>query len=554
VSSAPWPTCLVHLRDKEAKLHQGEYSLVPRGKAKQRSKASKPSEQLSPVASSESVQPAPFSPNWVNRLSVYLTSDYFLVLAALLISLIGLIFGEKIKYGGGFGMDGYFYGTWARDFFSSIFVGGVDLYYIQRILPSAVVHYSLRLLHLPLTNRNIITAFGILNVIAITCSAYVWCLIANKLAISRQGKLFGFMALFLNFALMKWPSYYPVLTDVLGFFIGLLMIYFYLLDKKIGLFILMGLGAFVWPMLIYQGALLLMFPRDEVRDKTCTSAPYGLNIVAGAAVALGVLVYLAWLALHTDLTMTRIPPMTSLVHLSIAISVLYLFFGFVVLLDCDKLFDFKHLFGYVKRWTFFAAIIFFFAIKWLQGSLANGPSLRSFSEELYLIASANLAKPAIFYVAHVMFFGPIIILALFFWKSASKIMHQHGLGLTLCLAFGLLLSLNSQSRQLISFFPLLVTFVVKGIDDISWRPYHLFLFASVSVVLSKVWLLISGAPIDLDETKFSEQLFYMNVGPWMSDYMYSIQGTAVLIAGVLLYLLYVKHTKRTITLSLANQS
>lgn len=488
-----------------------------------------------------------FLVNWVRRLSVYLTSDYALVLAALLISSIGFLFGEKIKTNDGFGMDGYFYGWWAKDFHSNIFVVGVDAFFIQRILPSALVHYSLRLVHVPLTDENIIKAFGILNVIAITLSAYIWCLIANKLAISRRGKLFGFMALFLNFALMKWPSYYPVLTDVLGFFIGLLMIYFYLVGNRIGLFILMGLGAFVWPMLIYQGALLLMFPGDEVKGKTCTPARYGLNIAVGAAVALVVLPYLVWLALNTDLTIGGLQPMASLVHLSIAIAVLYLFLGLIMLLDCDKLFNFKHLFGYIRRWTFFAAILFFFAIKWLQGWLSSALPPRSLDEVFYEIASTNLAKPAVFYVAHVIFFGPIVILALFYWKSACKIMHQHGLGLSLCLAFGLLLSLNSESRHLFSFFPLLVTFIIKGMDDIFWRPYHLFLFALVSVLLSKVWLIIGGAPIHLDPRRFSEQLFYMNLGPWMSDAMYSVQGTAVLITGVVLYLLYVKRTKGMIT-------
>jgi hypothetical protein len=254
-----------------------------------------------------------------------------------------------------------------------------------------------------------------------------------------------------------------------------------------------------------------------------------------------------WVALNTNLVFTQIPPMTSLIHLSLAISFLYLLFGLLWLLDCDWLFNFKHMFGYLRRWTFFAAILFFFAIRWLQGRLANGPSPRSSYDELYGIVAACLAKPALFYVAHVIFFGPIIVLALFFWKSACKVMHQYGLGLSLCMAFGLLLSLNSQSRQLFSFFPLVVIFVVKAVDDISWRPYHLFLFAFVSVVLSKVWLLMGGAPIYLDERKFSDQLFYMNVGPYMSDAMYSIQGTAVLITGVLFYLLYVKHTRARIT-------
>jgi hypothetical protein len=84
-------------------------------------------------------------------------------------------------------------------------------------------------------------------------------------------------------------------------------------------------------------------------------------------------------------------------------------------------------------------------------------------------------------------------------------------------------------------------------DDISWRPYHLFLFALVSVGLSKIWLLIGGAPTKMDERIFSEQIFYMNLGSWMSDGMYSIQGTAVLLTVVLVYLLYVKRPREMIT-------
>jgi hypothetical protein len=488
-----------------------------------------------------------FSHNWASKFLTFLTFDFALTLAALLIALIGFLFGEKIKAAGGLGMDGYYYGTWAKSFYTSIFVDGVNDLFIQRILPSALVHYSLRLLFIPLTDVNVIRAFGILNVAAITFSAYIWCLIANNLGISRQGKIFGFMALFLNFAILKWASYYPVITDVSAYFISLLMLYFYLIRNRLGLFILIGLGAFVWPTLIYEGTLFLMFPRDEVKDETPAPARYWLNIALGSAVTVAILLYMRWLVLTTDLTFTTpILPLISLVHLSIAFSLLYVFFGLTMVWDCDRLFNLRYLFRFLTRWTVFAAVLFFFAIKWLLARLSTGPAPKGTEQVVYEIFASALAKPGVFYVAHVMFFGPIIILALFWWKPACRIMHKYGLGLILCVALGLLLSLNSESRHVMNFFPLVVPFLIKVTDDVPWRLYALFPFALLSLLLSKVWLIIGGAPIYGDPKRFSEQLFYMNIGPYMTDYMYSVQGTAVLIAGIVLYLFYVKkRAKRT---------
>ena len=113
-------------------------------------------------------------------------------LAALLVALLGFFGGERVPVNGGLGWDGVIYARWASDFHEEIFVRRVDTYYIQRILPAAVVHYSLRALAISLTDRHVMTAFGILSVLLLTLMGSLWARIVEELQISRAGTWLGF--------------------------------------------------------------------------------------------------------------------------------------------------------------------------------------------------------------------------------------------------------------------------------------------------------------------------------------------------------------------------
>jgi hypothetical protein len=496
--------------------------------------------------SDQGEQPALSSAHVAFRFRSRFQFDYALVLAALLISLTGFLFGERIQAGGGLGMDGQRYGAWARDFYHAVFIVGLDNLSIQRILPSAVIHYFFRLFSISPTDLNIIRAFGFLNVSLITLSALTWCLIARELKISRGGKFLGFVGLFVNFAIMKWPSYYPVLTDIPAFFISILMLYSYLTNKKVGLLVLTALGAFVWFSLVYQGLLLLIFPRDK-RINNANPAPYRLNLLSATVVAIIALLYMRHLVLTTKLTLpAAIEPMYSLIHLSIAAAVLYLLFALSRIWDWDGLFNIKRVLRRIVTPDFALALLVFLSIKFLQGWLSSTQSPLGIDHLFYEVTSSALAKPAVFYVAHVMFYGPILILALFLWKPVSRLIHQYGIGLILCITMGLIMGLNSESRHVFNFFPLIIPFVVKVVDARPLGLWHHALFALLSILFSKVWLIIGGAPIYGDPNRFSDQLYYMNDGPYMSNDMYSIQATAVIIAGILLYVFYVKRGERPV--------
>src|SRR5207248_1313081 len=130
------------------------------------------------------------------RFRSFLTSDRTLVLAVLAMTLAGHAFGERIQVNEGQGWDGRFYCSIAKDFYRLVVEHGLSDYHVQRILPSAVVHYSFRLLSIPLTTAHIIGVFGVLNVLLVTLAAHAWCRVAAHLGIGPGGKWLGFLGLF----------------------------------------------------------------------------------------------------------------------------------------------------------------------------------------------------------------------------------------------------------------------------------------------------------------------------------------------------------------------
>ncbi len=473
---------------------------------------------------------SPSTRPWLGSLS---NLDLALIALAFALAATGFLLGEKIQVGDGLGWDGSLYGEWAKDFYSSVIVGRVDDYYIHRTLPSAVVHYSLRLISADLTNENVIRGFGLLNVICITASAIFWSLIANELNIHSRGKILGFVSLFINYSLLKFPSYYPVLTDVPSFAIGMAMLYSYLTTKRVSLIALIVAGSLVWPTLAYEGAILLLFPRGP-DDVPVLAAPRKLNGVVAFSVAFTAAAYMIWLISFNSPGFGFGESTILLRPLGIVLCFLYLFFGLRVLLDYERLFNIAALLRRAMSPAFYVSLLFVVALNRLAYSLSSKNSevvtLGSFITDM---AFAGSSMPLVL-VAHVVFFGPVIIIALFCFKPVCRLLQEYGIGLVLAVTVGFILSLNSESRRIGNFLPLIIPFLVKVVESLNWRLWHYWVFGSISIIFSKIWLKIGGAPDSQDMMSYTSQLYYMNFGPFMSVEMYAIQGIAVVIVAGLL--------------------
>jgi len=471
-------------------------------------------------------------------LKIPAASDYAMIFTTLGIALCCFFFGERITIGDGFGWDGQFSRTMVKDFFNQLVNVGVNDHRFQRILPCAIIHYSLRALSIPLTDYWIIKAFGIFNIMLLIFISYIWSLIADHLKISLKGKWLGFTAFFLNFAVLKWAFYNPTLTDISGYAIGITMLLLFLKNKLTGLYIVTVLGAFTWPIALFIGSLLLFFPKDDINP---APVRFHFNIILAALSAFIVFAGIKYALFHgyvIGFGVTK--PVLPVINLSIACSLLYIFFGLKNILNNKSFFDLRFLIGKIHFKRQVIVVITFIAIKAIIffGSHDHvGLGITKVFGKTMLLC---IAQPFIFFISHILFYGPIIILALFMWKSVCRLIQNHGLGLTLCVILSFVLSLNSESRVHIFSYPLIVPFIIKAVDSLKWKKSCYWFMAVLSIILSKAWLIINTQPLNMNVPaeqfrEFPFQFYFMNHGPWMSNIMYIVQGSVVLLCGAIIY-------------------
>jgi hypothetical protein len=454
---------------------------------------------------------------------------------ACLLATVTFLAGERIPFNNGLGWDGAIYAKWARDFHQEAFETGIDAYRIQRILPAAITHYSLRAFGMTLSDKHIINCFAAINIISITLAAMFWVRIADRLSISTRGKWLGFTALFLNYAVLKNTSFNPVLTDMPAYAVSAGMVWAYLAQRQLALFVLTAIGAFVWPTLIYIGAILILFPRDPARDKRPTPAPFHLNLIVS-----GLLTFYIGLGIYYVLERLSGPvfgflePIGPVIRLSLAIALAYVFFGSRLLLNNAALYDFRRWLSWSRLGTLVGLVGMVVAIKTFQAALTDRPGYIAFSVYLLTVGVGTVAKPGVFLVAHAAYFGPWLLLAGMLWKPICRLIHQQGVGLTLAILAGFLHGVDSESRHAIYLAPMLVPFLAKATDSFGWKTSAYVVLAALSALASKVWLTIKGPFLD-NALLYPDQLYWMHHGPFMTHAMYLAQGAGVIATAVLIY-------------------
>ena len=473
------------------------------------------------------------------------------------------VWGEIIPINNGQGWDGKAYAAWAKDFKGQILGAGVSEYYAQRIVPSAIVHAGLRATAQPLDDAHVVGGFQVYNLILLLIATVTWLLIARKLQFSPAGTWLGFFCLFVNYPILKNNFYDPVLTDTSAFTLGLLLFYFFLVEEWSGFLAIMVGGAFTWPTLVYEGLLLYLFPaRPHVVPTPAVSAfvsKYHIpTVVALLATLLIVFAmenilfpqgYLA--APVSSNALNQIHPDSALIQLSLLGATYYLFFSLRGALNDSRLFDP----GYLLRavvWKRLAPLgLLLVTIKGILSTLGNGSSAGNTTDLLvhYTLLTA-LVEPLIFLVAHIVYYGPAVLLLLFFWPQICRLLLSYPLGVRLLVILGLVLGLNSESRFLINILPIFIVLLVQVVESLHWTFNKYVIWGGLALFASKVWYPINTAPLVYDGTydvlrRFPLQGYFMNYGPWMSAQMYWVQGTAILGAALLVYWVFVRTPRRS---------
>ncbi|MDQ3973180.1 MAG: hypothetical protein M3276_02390 [Actinomycetota bacterium] len=436
----------------------------------------------------------------------------------------GFFFAELLPVREGLGWDGSAYGAIAKNFSALVFGNELTSYRIQRVLPSGLVHLGLRVFDPSYSTQSVVEGFRILNIMVLVASAYLWVGIATRLQLGRSARWAGFIGLFVNFANLKFSLYYSTLTDTAAFALSLLMLFFYLGDRPVGLLATAAMGAFVWPTVFYSAIVLFVLPyrpRDPHWQEGSRSRRFATAlscVAAGGAVG--------W-ALYAHVVEGKVVSAPATVWepalpLSVSLMALYIFLAVrpLVWLDMGELRGVR-----LQRIAFGGTLLI--GVKLVQWSLA-GPSGESTTARVIdNIVLEPLARPLIFIVAHVMYFGPLVFVTIFLWKRVALHIGEYGVGLRIVMLAFVVLALASESRILVNAWPFFVVFTAKAVDDLNWGTVPVWGLAAMSFAVSRAWLSVNRGSLEGERLAFPAQFYFMNFGPWMSMASYWLQAAVV---------------------------
>ncbi len=441
-----------------------------------------------------------------------------------------IINAEILPEQNGFGYeDGLIFKDVVYHFPDVLLDKSIPRYYIQRLLPSIIVHYGFTLFNIPLSDAAILSGFRIYNLILLLVAVWIWGKTLDEFNLSQRGRWLAYFGLFVNVFVMKLYFYRPVFTDQTALLLGILLLYFFLKEKWVGFWLTVVAGAFTWQTTILYGVVLYLFPAKKSSDTVPRLSRYYLHILLSGLACL----FLLWTlfdGIRGNLEEKWWIHDRSVIYLSIAITVIYLFQGLRRLLDFPALYDIKNWMRQIISYRMLISAAVFITITLIVNHFGINETEFEYSR-LFIknAATKSIGAPGIFLVAHVVYFGPIFLLTLFFWKSIVRNLYKYGPGLVLFTTGNLVLSLTSESRFLTQAFPFLVAFTVQAADGIHFERHFLPAFSTSALLFSKVWYRINIAW----QAGFP-QAYFMNYGPWMSPEMYTVQGCAVLLTAILL--------------------
>lgn len=453
--------------------------------------------------------------------------------------------GERIGVNQGQGWDGMGYTQWGQAWWQHIVVEGTTQYSSQRVLPSAIVHYGLRLFGLATTAPHVITAFQVLNLAALALAAALWGRLGAVMAWRRASRWVGFVALFGCFANARHALYYPTLTDPTAFALGMAMVYAYLARRPIALWLAAAAASVTWAALTPVALVLLVLPRPaveipELAERWRPALRWGavaVGVAAGGAFALIGLHYHA----HP---LAGVNGFTRWVRgewlwLTVPLLIATVGVGSWAIVGQPRLWNLRAYVRQLSRGRFVVALGAAIALEvvrawWIARAGTRGPGMVTalFLDEH---TQAALLGPLWGPVFQVVYFGPIMLVAVLRWRRIAALAAAWGPGAALALAMALAFAASSQSRQWVHLVPLVVALAIAATDDV-WTARRALAFVALALPWSKLWLVI-GYDVHVAHREFPNQRYYMHHGPWASDTTYALHLVVCAMSAAVIYLL-----------------
>ncbi len=469
---------------------------------------------------------------------------FYIVIMLIIIGSFYNIVGEHIAGGDGLGFDGLQYGSWAMHF-NEIFEGKTKVlsFRARRILPSLIAHIFFKATNIVAGPSDVVMFFQWYNLFLLAMAAIAWGNLADSFELDKKKKWLGAFGLFCNHAVLKYNLFYPVLTDTTAFCISIFMLWAFFLKRPFFLTFFMLLGVFSWPTIPFLGIALLIFPRRDSQPEPFNSLSY-LSFF-------GLVMLFSFTLLTFYLSESNELLLSPYTILSFGIVYCFLAVSYFVLLNNKNFFQPKYFFSSINYRGIilsggvlcFSAAIFSLISSNDEHAVVmsmdlNRSTIKMAIDYFFSIFIHRSKRPAEFIIAHILYFGPLLIVSFCFYKKVFLQCQRFGYGFLFVSMITIFQLLMPLSREILAEYPVVVIATILACKDMDLTDNFMVFFASFSLLLSKVWMLFNLIPDPSPEKGwikgFSFENYVSSTGWWMSDSMYLIQGAVVAFAFVFL--------------------
>jgi hypothetical protein len=431
-----------------------------------------------------------------------------------------------------------------------------DSYYFTKSFTSFLAWGVMKIFSLPLMPINANYIIETFSIVYLLISALVWCLLCQKLQVSRMASWIGFSGMFFSQIFLNITPHAQDSPDNAAFLIGIFTLYFYAVRSLIGLLVCLFLTSFIQPQLKLIILPLIFFfdvNREGCNSKIAHHLPRWLYVVKKITInffgwfekrkkselymlisvfilIFSILSYLSFFVqapyFGTDYIGVSLLPI-SIIFQSIFLGFALFKLGFLraVSFAIQSIFTW----GFVKRFIYSAAVIAVTSVVIFM--VARGEILSLNSTLLgrlwfaYTFFQQSIGQPAIAVVVHLGFYGPIVAMFCLLWGEIAAEIEKLGSGIVIGVSLAIMLSNGIESRHLVAFLSWFTLFLCM-----SKKGYSLLLIlilAALQFAASRIY-----APYSTNYSNEND-VYMMIWGPWISPEHY----VDYLLIGVLTFIL-----------------
>jgi len=473
------------------------------------------------------------------------------IVAILVLLVIYNYYGEKCALADGYGWDG-------DSYYRPILINGweeytsdnISYYHTHRMLPFLFIHWLMRLLNMSFSAPHVMLICSTVNALLLLFSVLLFFGISNHLRWKRNTEILAFSFSFLNYHVLKFMGYCPVMTDMPAYFLSWLVVYGFFLKKNWILFLVGLIGMFVFPILSLIAFLLSFLCiridmwNDTKNNRLCNAFVRGVFMFWVPLAFMGYVIFRIIVRGASSFQEVFIARSSISIWISVLALLAYVIFYYYAtkplainwektFLSCVE----KPRIYLIGMYTLF--FVGYYFLPTIHGY--SGPF--SLINELAQICQFPATDILIFVETHFLYLGIGFVLILLYWKEICDATKRLGLGYFILTLLSLLFMSDIETRKIIGFYILLLIPLMSHLDKyrLSGRMV-IFLFV-VQLIFSFFWLPINVEGINKAfytyqvnvYMQWPSQRYYMFQGPWQAHKVY---GVALIVELIFIFILY----------------